>query len=119
MQNPIKHERDGDYCDLPNPSGFKISGWTDLAAIIMIVMSMVGGIAWGIKLEISIQEAREDIRELKHAIEPGILKITRERLDALDRDHRWLMNTHTRDIERLQDAVTKLNDKAISNSNGK
>jgi hypothetical protein len=69
--------------------------WGDLASMMIIMSALIGGIAWGLKLESKIEsvdvksEARTNsmyanISELKATVGHGILPITEERIRYIE-----------------------------------
>ena len=78
--------------------------WSDLYAIVCIASAMFAGVTWGLKLESRISEldnhlryrvseVEADSKHFEEIIGKGILPITEERLDRLQKDVSKIQNT--------------------------
>jgi TolA-binding protein len=76
------------------PNGFKVSTWTEVLALLSIVLMAVAGLAWGLKLDGSstshdqgiaeIRARQDDVRERLTTTEER-LRAMDERVEALER----------------------------------
>jgi hypothetical protein len=73
-------------------NGFGISSWSDVTNVILILVFVVSGLTWGMKLEArhdvhqaELTALRAEITELQTTVRPLILPIAKERIDDLDR----------------------------------
>jgi hypothetical protein len=68
---------------LSEPGGLKIKTFSDVNAALSIAVVMIGGIAWGLKLESRIDVATRETVELRTVVARGILPVAEERLVSL------------------------------------
>jgi hypothetical protein len=87
----IERRRDPDshevyaYIDrkMAEPGGLKIKTFSDINAALSIAVVMLGGIAWGLKLETRIDSAVKEAVEVRTMVAKGILPVAEERLGSL------------------------------------
>jgi hypothetical protein len=68
---------------MAEPGGLKIKTFSDVNAALSIAVVMLGGIAWGLKLESRIDAATKEIIDIRTMISRGILPVAEERLVSL------------------------------------
>jgi hypothetical protein len=62
---------------------FKLRTFSDIQAFISIVIVMVAGLAWGLKLDNRIEDVSRQTNECRVTLAKGILPVAEERLIAL------------------------------------
>jgi hypothetical protein len=71
------------------PNGFKISTWTELLALLSIIVMAGAGILWGLKLDgrtveiVEIRARQDNVRERLTATEERV-RASAERLSAIE-----------------------------------
>ena len=88
-----------------------IRNLSDLSALIMIAVSMVAGVAWGLKLDIKQNVHDVQIQELKAKVDAGILPITNEKLRSLQLQIDELRHEHNsyKNQSTVQETNQKVN----------
>jgi hypothetical protein len=83
-REPSSHEVYA-YIDrkMAEPGGLKIKTFSDINAALSIAVVMLGGIAWGLKLESRIDSATKEIIDIRTMMSRGILPVAEERLISL------------------------------------
>jgi hypothetical protein len=84
--------------------GFTINSWQQVQSILYVLVMLVAGIAWGLKLEARIDRADDGIKNAEQQLAHGILPITEERMSRMDTENRRLLA----DLEGLRAQVQKL-----------
>ena len=77
-------------------SGFQVNSWASLASLMVVCISAIGGISWGLKLEARIDKYSDvqnsmrerflaDISTTQAIIARGVLPITEVKLASIER----------------------------------
>jgi hypothetical protein len=86
---------------------FRLRTFSDIQAFISIVVIMIAGLAWGLKLDNRIEDVSRQTNECRVSLAKGILPVAEERLIALT--HRISA------LERGETNATRQNDYDRSN----
>ena len=82
--------------DRHKDSGFAVNSWASLASLIVVCVSAIGGVSWGVKLEAKIDKYYEvqmsmrerfvsDLSATQAIISRGILPITEVKIAAIEK----------------------------------
>lgn len=78
-------------------NGFKITSWSDLTSLILVVTFIMSGLIWGMKLESRYDDMEDDLDQLQRQVGTGILPRAEERVRNLERRLAIQEDSHKRD----------------------
>lgn len=82
-KHPTEHEVYRYIDQQLESKSLRISSFADIYHVLSIVMVLVGGVAWGLKLESKIEVVQQEQSEMTASVQKGILPVTEERLSSL------------------------------------
>ena len=97
-------------------SGFGINSWGDAQSMLFVAIMLLGGIAWGLKLEwrgdeqtVKIDSLRADISAVAGRVDKGILPITAVELEAV----KERVAANQDDIRAIRDVLSTVQNNQI------